>query len=327
MDFDYAIINSTVDPLAAGAPNTTGTNSTASSNSASSSSASSTASASSNAGSSSNGSTSTKSTNTGAIAGGVVGGVVALALVTFAIWWFVFRRRANRSNKSNQRSFMEGVDPEPLNTGTSQGHYSANGGFGSHQNQFVTPYDPTFHSNGNLPPGAGSPRSSQMTQTHNLHPSFLSGVPPPPASNATSYPYSIQPPSSAAGGDVDSGDPFTSGNSPTPASDPSSTGAATASPPVRPVATGTKTRGVALPYTAVPPRADSSVHPTDSPRTDSTVSSHSSSQRMQRDRRETDMGPLSEGLQSPGLLPPDYQQAIQPLPGQSPTSDEHRQAS
>lgn len=75
-----------------------------------------------------------------------------------------------------------------------------------------------------------------------------------------------------------------------------------------------KSPGVALPYTAQRPG----------------MMSNSSSQlstptgRIQRLGRETDMGPLSahaedeEDERSREMLPPDYQQATEPLPGQRP---------
>ena len=333
IDFDYVIFNSTIDPNAASSTsNSTGTNANSTSTSSGSTPSASSSTSSGN-GSSPSGTFAKHSTNTGAIVGGVVGGLAALALIAFGAYWFFFRKRGDRSKQSEGRSFMEGVDPEPTSgsfgdrhsayttfTGPSLGGHTGNSVLGNHQDSVVTPYDPRYNQQqGYAQPGAGPPASPQMAQNRNLSPTFLSRVPPPPASNATSYPYSVQPPSSVAGGDVgEEVNPFTSGHSPALVSDPSSnertpTGSAgsapTQSPPVPALRTPAKAVGTALPYTAVRPRTDSS------------LSSELSSPRIQREQRETDMGPLPEELHSPGLLPPDYHQATQPLPGQSPTSD------
>ncbi len=315
IDFDYAVINSTVDPNAAVTGNSTGTNITASTSISASSSAT-------GAASQISGSTIQKGgSNAGPIAGGVVGGVAGLAIIGLLAWFFLRRRQNN-----NQRHYME-PSAEPVNLSGDE----------------VKPYPHGSSEDAYAETGAGTGafagwrgNSTNVTspsarETDHSSTPFLTAVPPPPASNATSYPRSVAPPSSADNASpveetsayvnpfTGTGGPRSYADNQSPAASAMSTGTApdstsgsdpttssTTPPPRAP-----KTAGVALPFTARPPTALSA-----------NSSSFSSPNRMQREGREFDMGPAippaehGEGYHPP--LPPDYQQAIEPLPGQHP---------
>jgi hypothetical protein len=180
-------------------------------------------------------------------------------------------------------------------------------------------------------PGLESPSNGvsvwQGLQTSRLEP-FLTVIPPPPASNATSFPHSIEPPSSLYSPDRHENNSFTgvsddSGLStrtpgiPTqfalPISGISSVGTVSSDSP-------SPTRTESAPATTLSPRTKShgmaarfTAQPTQSPF--GTVNLP----RMRREGRETDMGPLAapdDHQRNDDILPPDYQQATEPLPGQ-----------
>jgi hypothetical protein len=79
--FDYAIVNSTIDPTSIS--NSTGTNPTGSAI------------------------TSSNSSNTGAIAGGVVGGGMALLLAGVLLWWIMRRRNRNNDYYANRAGIVD----------------------------------------------------------------------------------------------------------------------------------------------------------------------------------------------------------------------------
>ncbi|WWC64615.1 uncharacterized protein I303_107226 [Kwoniella dejecticola CBS 10117] len=356
LDFDYAVVNSTIDP--SGQPhNTTGTNTTSSS--------------------SDNGSSDSSggSSNIGAIVGGVVGGVVGLALVCI-LAWFLFCRKQHKNKegypypmKSKEPMDLNGEEVKPFQhpnnqyndpTGT---HSSSSNGDESYNN---SGYQNQGSLNGH--PMSGSTSARDMDQTNMP---FLSALPAPPSSNATSYPRSVVPPSSSgrspsAGGEEGYSNPFNAPSSATfghqsnsghthtgpmtpPAAVPSSGTAGAAGTR----STSNKTPGVSLPFTALPPIPSSNLSddpltsndddhdhnhghnspslsdprpraPFASPRERERTSSIASGQRMYVPGREQDMGPLgldhSEEEENYGTLPPDYQQATEPLPGQRPSA-------
>lgn len=283
-DFDYAVVNSSFSPsLGNNATNTT-TDRTDGGQSEQASSG----------------------TNVGAIAGGVAGGVVALALLGFLLWCFLIRKKRLQTDG---RTKFYGYDAVDL---ASDPH--------AHRDQHpasVTPYTETndtvqhstnFSSTNNLSSGS----MSQVAQ-HNVTQPGLTSVPPPPPSNATSYPRSDA-------GYTETSDPYLSL---TAASRPrSSIHLPTPTPQHSdrsvPQVQG-KQAGVPLPYTAQPVDRPVSVVRSQG------LGDSASVRDLERQTvpgRENDAGPVDpNGLDSPGeLLPPDYHQATQPLPGQRPDS-------
>lgn len=310
-DFDYAVVNSTIDPSGS-------------------------------TGNSTGGSGSGSSNNVGAIAGGVVGGVVGLALVVL-LAWLLLRRSARRKKDDyyypkpvEGRMDLNGEEIKPYEHGMpSQRDPSsytipdmALDGTGS------------FHGYSTNNPRSPSAREADTSQTP-----FLSQVPPPTPSNTTSYPHSVDPSTSSTGdapsvlGSSALPNSFTNGSGST--GEPTtnlpgqqrSFGTSSASGPttgVPSIIAETKSAGVALPYTARIPEASAQLPPTASPPREDAPNRHSrvaspsasSTQRMYVPGRELDMGPVplveeeGEGEGDDQVLPPDYHQATQPILGQ-----------
>ncbi|TYJ57093.1 hypothetical protein B9479_002194 [Cryptococcus floricola] len=276
-DIDYIVVNSTVEP-------TLPSNTTASSLPSSSPS----------------------SMSSGAIAGAVVGGVVALGLVV-ALTWFLTRR--NR-NKNEPRSLY----PKP---GRMDTRMDLNG---DEVNPFFDDDPQTLH---RTPSGRSSYVLGSLGQGAAVgeRMPFLSGLPAPPGSNAPSYPRSVDPlhnASSVAEG-VNSNGPWQS---------------------------SAKSAGVALPYTARPPTQSSpasslnTTTPSPAPSSQNEASSppvedfpnphlpytsaitgeerqnQLSLRRMYVPGREQDVGPFGDRAEVEEVLPPDYNQATESLPGQ-----------
>lgn len=323
LDLDSIVVNSTINPNAAAVATAT----TTTSNSAAA--ATTTGPASTVVGGKSNG---------GAIAGGVIGGLAALALLGFLIW-FLRRRRSKRDENEYRDRGPAAIDlmgeeskafdhNDPQTPGV--GYTASNGWNGSSQG--YTAYSTVV----------GAERAArEMEQSHTP---FLSTLPPPPASNVTSYPRSINPPSTGGlSPTAEESNPLSSGSnstgqrslatqqqystgSPVVSTLGSAAGAQPPSPTTSPgmypgAAPGTaKAAGVALPFTARPPSQaiDNSGTPV-SP----TSTRQSSAPRMHVPGREQDMGPImahqEEEEAQDVVLPPDYRQATEPLPGQGPS--------
>lgn len=284
LDVDYAIVNSSTTPVIT---NTTGTNGTVSSNVTST-----IAQASSTSTSKSTTTTTPthKASNAGAIAGGVVGGLAALAILAALLWFFCIRKQQSYKSARRDPVDLNGEANEPESDGGEDKPFQTN--------SYATTSAPT----------------SQMTQTGPV----LSAIPPPPPSDATSYPRSAPTSSGSQYGYDDfqplsenTSDPhrqLTSDSSPVRTSVPGSSSSSRTAPiaPLAPpvIAGSAKVPAVALPFTARQP-----VSP----------------ERMNIPGREQDMGPIpmqfsDDGHDHDGPLPPDYQQATEPLPGQAPES-------
>jgi len=128
---------------------------------------------------------------------------------------------------------------------------------------------------------------------------FLTSLPPPPPSSATSYPMSAAGDTTLPSQTTDD----TPSNPATRASHPTSASA------IAPSSSGrTKSWGAYLPFTAHPPAPTSAT---------ATTTTTVPPRRMTVPGREIDMGPVT-GTDDLELLPPDYNQATEPLPGQRP---------
>nr|XP_019044183.1 hypothetical protein I302_07464 [Kwoniella bestiolae CBS 10118]OCF23113.1 hypothetical protein I302_07464 [Kwoniella bestiolae CBS 10118] len=167
MEFDYAVVNSTKS-----GSSTNGSGSTSNGNSNSNGNTNSNDSSS----SSSNTSESGSSSNVGAIAGGAAGGVVALLAIAGLIWFFSFKRRSNKGTKEKELIDLTGEEVKPFDP------------------QDNTPYSdtPTLHLGVPYTNSSVSANSiSNESPTHNTptnSSTFLTSIPAPPGSNASSYP-------------------------------------------------------------------------------------------------------------------------------------------
>jgi len=311
LDFDSAVVNSSTTPVLA---NTTGVNGTISTNVTSS-------------GNASAASTSlttakppSKGTNVGAIAGGVVGGVAALLILGGLLWFFFFRRKHQYKQARRDPVDLNGDANQPDHDGGEVEPFpNSRSGYGStspaaNSNEYGSgPYANSSSENASSP-GANQSSGREMSQ-HG--PPILTAIPPPPASNATSYPRSpvTRSASGQQGYDDDrlsrtaSNDSFRQRSS-----GPASSGSAPSTGLAPPISsslppnssTTVKAADVALPFTARVPNAPPP--------------------RMNVRGREQDMGPIpfsEDGHGSDeGALPPDYQQATEPLPGQGPRPED-----
>lgn len=170
LDFDYAVVNSTIDP--SGSRNSTINGTTTSSSNTDSS------------------PSSSSGVNGGVIGGAVGGGVVGLALIVFGIWWFLRKRKARARSESREPLDLNGeeVKPFPLegnddpaSTSASNSASTSNHTVPENSNQGVmSSLDYSDHNS--RPPSAREPDQSRVP--------FLTNVPPPPPSNNTSYPRS-----------------------------------------------------------------------------------------------------------------------------------------
>ncbi|ODO05388.1 hypothetical protein L198_02081 [Cryptococcus wingfieldii CBS 7118] len=310
LDIDYIVVNSTVDPALSGGNNTEGdsiSTSTASPASGNSSS----------------------SMTSGAIAGAVVGGIVGLALVV-VLAWFLFRRNKGapgqaespylKPGRLDSRMDLNGDEVKPF---MSNDPHAPRAHPGAAMGAYYTTLAPHNPANNNHT----YPLGPLGREDHEERTPFLNGIPAPPPSNALSYPRSDVPPNG------DGWPPL-----------PSSEGANNSSS-----GQSFKSAGISLPYTAHPPSqsppsslntnpnphpAPASSHQASSPGADlpnphqpyasptSGDARHSQASlgRMYVPGREQDIGPLGAGFDeaplSEEVLPPDYSQATEPLPGQ-----------
>ncbi|OCF39001.1 hypothetical protein I317_07218 [Kwoniella heveanensis CBS 569] len=341
IDFDYAVVNSSVDPTTVNT-GTTGTNVTGSTDGLPLNPVKPEA--------------DDSSSNIPAIAGGVVGGVVGLALVAVLAW---FLHRRSQKNRDDVAYVLRSKEPMDLDGGEVKPFEHRNGASAYHY-----PLPSSSSSDTGYPQhAAAGPGTIPVAREidHSRTP-FLTSVPAPPASNVTSYPRSLNPPTSAGSPpSMPSGylNPFSNtaassatfshehGSSPQPSSAGDDDAIVTPAPG-KGATTRTKSAGVALPYTARPPvlppisSASESGPETPTPVTQSASgqermrTSSFGSGRMYVTGREQDMGPVAvsprqgEGGQGGegdddasgemdhryGTLPPDYRQTTEPLPGQ-----------
>jgi hypothetical protein len=331
-DFDYAVVNSTINPDDRGKNATVNgaSNADRPPNSAAD-----------NVDSDSDG-----SSNVGAIAGGVAGGVIALLLLGLLAWFLSKKHRKHGSASYHAAGHVDltGEEVKPYVQNTARGH---------DPNLDLTPEMSYVNVSRHTPTVVS--RDGNTAAGPNVNP-FLSAVPPPPVSTTTSYPHSINPPSSVGMSPTteDSGhyDPSTLFYAPPAPSSgtnsddnrsqayglPASTfgghSVPASSPPADrerhflPSPLPSKGMRLTLPFTAQPPSASTDLS---SPRSESVQSPGASAGhgRIQREGREVDIGPLhvplpasveadDEGIDevTTATLPPDYQQATEPLPGQ-----------
>ncbi|WVR00251.1 hypothetical protein IAU59_007394 [Kwoniella sp. CBS 9459] len=172
LGFDWAVVNSSVDPTTVNS-GTTGTNITGSTN-----------------GLPTNPVTPEAdggSTNIPAIAGGVAGGVVGLALVAILAWFLHKRSKRNKEDlayvmRSKGPMDLDGGEVKPYEHGTNAYHQPLPSSSSS---------DVGFPQN-----GIGQDLIPAAREIDHSRTPFLTAVPAPPPSNATSYPRSVNPPSS-----------------------------------------------------------------------------------------------------------------------------------
>ncbi|WVQ84454.1 hypothetical protein IAT38_006606 [Cryptococcus sp. DSM 104549] len=302
VDFDYAVVNSTIDPTT---PSITADGSTTNiPNLPITSPADSSASA--LVAGSGNGSQS--KSNSGAIVGGAVGGVVGLALLVLLLWFWMRRRREHRleTDGFSRPGRAEAVDL----SGGEVKPFEYSGGRGL--SAFTTSTLPVLSSGS--APSAPSSQSRESSYAPVLGHSpvdgpaaayripqpggepYLSRVPAPPPSNATSYSRSVPAPASSSSGSASAS---RNGSQP-PASEGYTSFAASFSP------------------TATAEKSAASRH--------SASTSQGSFGRMYVHGREMDVGPLGPMSEASSewrheVLPPDYTQATEPLPGQRRGSD------
>ncbi|WWD03607.1 hypothetical protein V865_001661 [Kwoniella europaea PYCC6329] len=324
LDFDYAVVNSTIDPSGSSS-NDTSTNTTIS-----------------DPGSGSSSSSDSGSSNVAAIAGGAAGGVVGLALVVVLAWFLFRRKNKNREGypyamkKKNQTPMdLTGDEVKPFQH-NNQYHYSLPSNSSSNGNEYNFQ---RYQQHGPSPNGSliQMQDSSYPRETDQSNTPFLTTVPAPPPSSNTSYPRSMNPPSSVG-----------RSNSLNEIQNPFSIAASSATfghgqgysddqpepMPTTPTSAprvSNKTQGVQLPFTALPPIPSSDLSSLDGlpspppPLREREHSISSANQRMYVPGREQDMGPIpihnddeSDETHGHGVLPPDYDQATEPLPGQRP---------
>ncbi|OCF39000.1 hypothetical protein I317_07217 [Kwoniella heveanensis CBS 569] len=256
------------------------------------------------------------STNIAAIAGGVVGGVVGLALVAMLAW---FLHKRSKRNEEGLEYVMRSTDPMDLDGGEVKPyHYSSNA--------YHRPLPSSSSSDAGFPQTEIAQQSIPAAREidHSGTP-FLTAIPAPPPSNATSYPRSVVSPAQAetspsvaqhsasarlntANYATPSAATFGHRHETSPQTSPTANDGliVTPSPAGAGTAQGTnrsKTAGVALPYTARPPPVDTPTSSGNGNNPDtSNVSSQPTlerqrassfgSQRMYVPGREQDMGPV-----------------------------------
>ena len=179
-DMDYMIVNSTTDPDAI--------KTTPSSN------------PSSNTTVAADASVHSSSSPVGAIAGGAAGGVVALALLGAFIWWFL--RRRPRKAGSTHHVDLTGV---PNYGGEEVKPFSYPQGSGTSSldpSPQSTPYENPFSQAGYSDSALASSTGEQAREPDLTTVPFLSRVPPPPASTASSYARTVNRSAASASGRI-----------------------------------------------------------------------------------------------------------------------------
>ncbi|ORX40619.1 hypothetical protein BD324DRAFT_611551 [Kockovaella imperatae] len=162
-------------------------------------------------------------TNIGAIAGGIAGGVLAIVLATILIWWLFCRGRRRASRAGHVDSLVESkpLDLADAPSGQLPTYVQSQVDNGEIIAQTIYYRSPT----------SGPENEAQvLPMIDTRHPFLVSGHTTLPTSN---YPYSINPPSSAASEPHSHGSqtPFWMGRSP-PATPSSRQGAASRTPSV-----------------------------------------------------------------------------------------------
>lgn len=287
LDLDYLIVNSTIQP---GSNPGSGTNVTAGDSA---------------------GTQKEQGSNTGAIIGGAVAGAVGALLLVLLAWLLWRRRKRSRSQSAYMdkppldltgdeiRPFRNSTTPPTEGPIALTPHPSA-----------VTTTGSTY---GRQPAGTAATESMYGHGQEAISTPYLTMVQPPPSSSHTSYPPSSENPQSRHADPYAVGQQRQDRSTTFTASDAGTFGP---SPPRHPepspVTQSYKSLAVAVPFTARRPSTLASSEEL------STVHTPS---RMFIPGREMDAGPLSPATQESHemeMLPPDYHQATEPLPGQRP---------
>ena len=325
LDFDFAVVTSSINPNAETTGNSTNSSTTGSATSLTGSATSLTGSTTVLAGASTANPTDkttsfSSDSDAGPIAGSVIGGLVGLALFALLAWFLLRRRKSKRDymEPSAEPMDLSGDEVKPYPHGSPEAAYAVAAGpsvgLGSSPNTWGR---------------SSSPSAREMDHTSTP---FLTAVPPPPASSATSFSRSDYPsspvnsaspiheyapyvnPFTGSGGPRSTSDRQSSTYTPAASFTGTRSGATPSSiaptpSPATPPRGSAKGARMVLPFTARQPAASSA-----------TSTNYSSPARMYRDGREFDMGPAIHHDGPDGPLPPDYQQATEPLPGQRPPS-------
>ena len=260
---------------------------------------------------------STGGTNIAAAAGGAAAGAVTLFLLGLLIWFLLRRRRIRESNCEGYEVPMDltGEEVKPYIQPTDGRHSYALAAA-----DFSREHSPTLDSDSNV------------VCTLQDHPisrrgPFLKAIAPSPASDATSYPPGINSPFYVGIPKSTDNNAFTGSSPKSPSTGripwiqtrvalpvPGISSVGTVSTDLssrthtEPASAATLSPSSKSPGVTVP----SSPHPTRSP------TNNASLNRMRREGRETDMGPIvvaEDFGRDDDILPPDYQQATEPLPG------------
>jgi hypothetical protein len=288
LDLDYMVVNSTILPGSDPGP---GTNVTAGDSA---------------------GGRREEGSSMGAIIGGAVGGAVS-ALLLVLLAWLLWRRRKRSKSES---AYMDkppldltGDEIRPFRNSTTP---PADGPIPLSQHPSATTTTGSTYQR--QPSGTAATESMYGHVQDAISMPYLTMVPPPPSSSHTSYPPSSEGPRSPHV------DPYAVGRH---RQDRSTTFTASeagtfgppplpAHPDPSPITQSYKSLAAAIPFTA---RRPSTLASSDGQSTTATPS------RMFIPGREMDAGPLSPTTQESHeleMLPPDYHQATEPLPGQRP---------
>jgi hypothetical protein len=241
----------------------------------------------------------------GAIVGGVVGGTLSIISLAVLAWLLWRRHKRNKAEAYAEKPSLDltGDEVRPFRDGT------------------TPPADGPFN---DPHPSA----TSTSVQSPSGSTPYLSMIPPPPPSSNASYPASAPDQSReqydslrSLGDQAHPPSAFpTSRTSHQAPSDAGTFGQPHPQPPAPPprvpsTSTSTKTPGIALPFTARRPSTLAS--------SEDSSQAQTPSRRLFVNGRESDAGPiplspLSDESHEMGILPPDYHQATEPLPGQAP---------
>ena len=305
-------------------------------------------------GTSASGGGGTGASSAGAIAGGVVGGVVGVLLIAFLLWFFCIRRNGRSYGTKKKYTGPIDLDGEPSDPSefgisssgypltrpemqsTTQGAFASRQSSGARQNTFpnlatgaqeATPFLSSVP-----PPPLSSNASYAQPQ-----PAELRGPKRDPSSPSCSNRSNTSPLYTPASSSSRAGDQKT----PTlgiPQSIPEDTGEIQQTPisAYRPTSSFLGTSSTSTPETPeIPESGPESLKsavmslpftarrpvqaPPPTPASPLPPVSIARMSRFSVSGREIDMGPVGEEHDEYGdLLPPDYRQATQPLPGQSP---------
>jgi hypothetical protein len=244
-------------------------------------------------------------TNTGAIIGGAVGGALGILLLVL-LAWFCWRMR-------NKRQFEDGyMDKPPLDlTGEEIRPFRnsttppAEGPFGDPVHPSATTVnDPMYEPGNTSAPNLAMLSTRQPSSNHSY---------PPSSSDQQRSPYEHLHPANAYQSQAQ--DRSTTFSDAPPTSEAGTFGHLSRQPPApspSPITQSYKSLAAAIPFTA---RRPSTLASSEDQSTNYTNS------RMFVPGREVDAGPLSpssDETHEMGILPPDYHQATEPLPGQRP---------